>query len=79
MYLLLLPCIECKAVIVFVEELTKSKWKSMHKISWLTAERIVFIKKWAIPGLFFVNFRLFIQTLQFLQQINVKKCPSNTG
>ena len=26
----------------------------------------------AIPGLFFVYFRLFKQTLQFLQQINVK-------
>ena len=27
--------------------------------------------KWAIPGLFFVYFCLFKQTLQFLQQINV--------
>ena len=27
--------------------------------------------KWAIPGLFFVYFRLFKQTLQFLQQIYV--------
>ena len=25
--------------------------------------------KWAIPGLFFVNFRLFKQRSQFLQQI----------
>ena len=31
-----------------------------------------FKKKWANPGLFFVYFRLFKQTLQFLQQINVK-------
>ena len=31
------------------------------------------IKKWAILGLFFVYFRLFKQTLQFLQ-IYVKKC-----
>ena len=29
------------------------------------------------PGLFFVYFRLFKQTIQFLQQINVKKCPSS--
>jgi len=29
-------------------------------------------KKWAILGLFFVNFRLFKQALQSLQQINVK-------
>ena len=31
-----------------------------------------FFKKWANPGLFFVYFRLFKQTIQFLQQINVK-------
>ena len=33
--------------------------------------------KWANPGLFFVYFCLFKQILQFLQQINVKKCPSS--
>ena len=33
------------------------------------------MKKWAIPSLFFIYFCLFKQTLQFLQQINVKKCP----
>ena len=33
--------------------------------------------RWANPGLFFIYFRLFKQTLQFLQQINVKKCPSS--
>ena len=32
-------------------------------------------KKWANPGLFLVYFRLFKQTLEFLQQIYVKKCP----
>ena len=32
-----------------------------------------FFKKMAIPGLFFVHFRLFKQLLQFLQQISVKK------
>ena len=37
----------------------------------------VLLKKWANPGLFFVYFRLFKQTIQFLQQINVKKCPSS--
>ena len=31
-----------------------------------------FLNEWAIPGLFFVYFRLFKQTLQFSQQINVK-------
>ena len=29
-------------------------------------------KKWANLGLFFIYFRLFKHTLQFLQQINVK-------
>ena len=33
--------------------------------------------KWAIPGLFFVYFCLLMQTLQFLQQINMKKCPTS--
>ena len=33
----------------------------------------------AIPDLFLIYFRLFKQTLQFLQQINVKKCPSGAG
>ena len=31
-----------------------------------------FLKNWAILCLFFVYFRLFKQSLQFLQQINVK-------
>ena len=30
--------------------------------------------KWANPGLFLFIFGLFKQTIQFLQQINVKKC-----
>ena len=33
--------------------------------------------KWAILSIFFVYFRLFGQTLQLLQQINVKKCTSS--
>ena len=37
---------------------------------------IVFLK-WANRGLFFIYFCLFKHTLQFLQQINVKKCPSS--
>ena len=32
----------------------------------------IFLIKWAIPGLFFIYFCLFKQTLQFLQQIYVK-------
>ena len=36
-----------------------------------------FSKKWANPGFFFVYFGLFKQTIQFLQQIKVKKCPSS--
>ena len=37
----------------------------------------IFFKKWAIPDLFLVYFRLFKQTIQFLQQIDVKKYPSS--
>ena len=37
----------------------------------------IFLKKIAIPGLFYVDFRLSKQTLQFLQQMNVKKYPSS--
>ena len=33
--------------------------------------------KWAIHGLFLFIFDLFKQTLQFFQQICVKKCPSS--
>ena len=33
--------------------------------------------KWANPGLFLIDFRIFKQALQFLQLINVKKCPSS--
>ena len=39
--------------------------------------QVHFLKKWANPSLFFINFCLFKQTLQFLQQIKVKKCPSS--
>ena len=35
--------------------------------------------KWAILGLFLVYFRLFKQTLQILQQINVKNVHSVCG
>ena len=33
--------------------------------------------KWANPSLYLLYFRLFKHTLQFLLQINVKKCPSS--
>ena len=32
---------------------------------------------WAIPGIFLCIFGFFNQTLQILQQINVKKCPAS--
>ena len=35
-----------------------------------------FIKKWPNPGHFLFIFGLFKQTIQFLQQINVKKCSN---
>ena len=43
----------------------------------LFIKRPVSFFKWANPGLFFISFCLFKHTLQFLQQINVKKCPSS--
>ena len=50
---------------------------SYSAISFWLVNKNVFLKKWAIPGLFFICFRLFKQTLQFVQQINVNKCPSS--
>ena len=38
---------------------------------------LYFFKKMANPGLYFIYFCLFKQTLQFFQQLNVKKCPSS--
>ena len=45
--------------------------------SQLLNHSLFFKKKWAYPGLFLICFRLFKHTLQFLQQINVKKCLSS--
>ena len=39
---------------------------------------IVFLKNGPTPGSFSFIFGLFKQTIQFLLQINVKKCPSST-
>ena len=36
-----------------------------------------FLQKWATLGLFLFIFVFFKQTLKFLQQINVTKCPSS--
>ena len=50
------------------------------KCFWLLTDSFdyFFLKNWANSGLFFVLFSVFFkQTLQFLQQINVKKCPSS--
>ena len=43
------------------------KFQSIHHL---------FFIKWANHGLFLFIFGLFKQTIQFLQQINVKKCPN---
>ena len=47
--------------------------KMIIKHIWVTC---FFKKKWFIPSLFFVYFRLSKQTLQFLQEI-CEKCPSS--
>ena len=38
-----------------------------------------FLKKWTIPGLFFIYFRLLSETMQILQQINLKNVHPGTG
>ena len=38
----------------------------------MSSKRVFFKKNRANPGFFFIYFRLFKQTLQFSQQINVK-------
>ena len=40
----------------------------LPKVTVFSAGFYYFFKKWAIPGLFFVYFHLFKQSLQFLQQ-----------
>ena len=47
-------------------------WISSVQLCYRITLSILFFKKCEIPGLFFVYFRLFKQTLQFLQQIYVK-------
>ena len=54
--------------------LNPSTANQMDNFAHLFVELMFF--KWAHPGLFSVIFCLFKQTIQFLQQINVKKCPS---
>ena len=50
----------------------------MHQqLALMTALSDTTILKRATPASFFVYFRLFKQTLQFLQQIYVTKCPSS--
>ena len=41
-----------------------------------TGTSILIVQEWANPGFFFIYFRPFKHTLQFLQQINANKCPS---
>ena len=44
---------------------------AVSKITWTAVRNF---KNWANPGLFFIYFCLFKHTLQYLQQIIVKKC-----
>ena len=64
------------------QEVLIKTWKLHNSLrQWMTKDIKHFavnVKKWAILGLFFVYFRIFKQTLKFLQQINVKKWPSRT-
>ena len=46
------------------------------QINWFSVA-LTFFKKWANPGLFLYLFLSFQTTLQILQHINEKKCPSS--
>ena len=50
---------------------------SLAARSRLLGKTLFFLKKWAIPGLFFIYFRLFKQTPQILQQIFANNYPSS--
>ena len=45
--------------------------------AWSSKDRTISLRNGPFPGLFFLYFRLFKKTLQLLQQIHVKKCPSS--
>ena len=62
-------------ILFLLQFISKKNITFKEKDLWLIFEQL--FKKWANPGLFFIYFCLFKHTLQFLQQINVKKCPSS--
>ena len=57
--------------------LAKKRSRAKIEIFFVLPNSNILLKKWANPGLFFIYFRLSKHTIQFLQQINVKKCPSS--
>ena len=56
------------------ENVTLRVFNASFSLAFTQLTSLTFFKKWANPGLFFVYFRSFQTTIQFLQQINVKKC-----
>ena len=69
----------CKSVVIY-------NWQSLLRLKFSVVTQSTvnsqqpapsFFKKMGQPRPLFVYFRLFKQTLQFLKQINVKKCPSS--
>ena len=52
-----------------------SRLVSINLTGFTFLNHLSFFIKMKHPGLFFIYFRLFKQTLHFLQQTNVKKCP----
>ena len=59
------------------DNLAKKRSRAKIEIFFVLTNSNLFLKKWANPDLFFIYFRLSKHTIQFLQQINVKKCPSS--
>ena len=60
-----------------IRKSNRGKWLNFEMVFAIKVR--LFFKKLAIPGLFFIYFRLFKQTLQFLQQINVKNVHPEYG
>ena len=61
----------CRTLLPVVKAWKSFRKQGRPKASWQEIDLLLF-KKMANPGLFFIYFRLFKHTLQFLQQINVK-------
>ena len=68
----LFESIFCKNESYLTGTISMKRWRSESESEREREQLELFFKKWANPSHFFIYFCLFKQTLQFLQQINVK-------